>query len=423
MNLIKGEVVSNEILDTYFECLDEYINETLQKPLLSSEVVINACDKFASTLQDTEVVPILEGLGMSNEMINDNIKQLRVMFSAEYLRTRLDLEIGSLTIKRKPMDIEHEVVEQIYPLGVLFHIAAGNMDGLPVLTVIEGLLTGNINLLKLPSVDGGISIMILQKLCAIEPILKDYIYVFELSSKETMSISKLINLSNAVVVWGADETVAAIRKITPASIKLIEWGHKLSFAYITKQGMSEEELEGLAHNICSTNQLLCSSCQGIFVDTDNEKEAVEFAEMFSTILDDVSKGYNDIPLSAKAQCRLQLYTMELESKNIIYSNDGTSVYCESDSNLTSSIQFRNVWVRCLSKDKIIANLHKYKGILQTVALLCANDEKEEISSRLFKAGVVRITSGKYMSSVYCGMPHDGEYALSRYIRRVSMSKD
>ena len=293
------------------------------------------------------------------------------------------------------------------------------MDGLPVLTVIEGLLTGNINLLKLPSVDGGISIMILQKLCAIEPILKDYIYVFELSSKETMSINKLINLSNAVVVWGADETVATIRKITPASTKLIEWGHKLSFAYITRRGMNKKELEGLAHNICSTNQLLCSSCQGIFVDTENEKEALEFAEMFSIILANVSKEYNEIPLSARAQCRLQLYTMELEGNNTIYSNDGTSVYYESDCNLISSIQFRNVWVKCLSEDKIITNLHRYKGILQTVALLCASDEEEELSSRLFKAGVVRITSGKDMSNVYCGMPHDGEYALSSYIRRVS----
>ena len=120
MNLIRGEAVSNEMVDEYFEYIDEYINETLQKPLLSSEMVINACDKLASTLQDAEVIPILEELDMSNEMINDNIKQLRGMFSAEYLRTRVELEIGSLTRKRKPMDMEHEVVEQVYPLGYYF---------------------------------------------------------------------------------------------------------------------------------------------------------------------------------------------------------------------------------------------------------------------------------------------------------------
>lgn len=37
------------------------------------------------------------------------------------------------------------------PLGVLFHIAAGNAEALPAYSVAEGLLMGNVNLLKLPA--------------------------------------------------------------------------------------------------------------------------------------------------------------------------------------------------------------------------------------------------------------------------------
>ena len=60
-----------------------------------------------------------------------------------------------------------------YPLGVLLHVGAGNMEGLPAYSAVEGLLAGNINLLKLPENDNGISSFLLRRLAAIEPRLRD----------------------------------------------------------------------------------------------------------------------------------------------------------------------------------------------------------------------------------------------------------
>ena len=49
-----------------------------------------------------------------------------------------------------------EIREETRPLGVLLHIAAGNAEGLPFFSVVEGLLAGNINILKLPGMDDGV---------------------------------------------------------------------------------------------------------------------------------------------------------------------------------------------------------------------------------------------------------------------------
>ena len=49
---------------------------------------------------------------------------------------------------------------QTVPLGTLFHVTAGNVDGLPAFSAVEGLLTGNINLVKLPSGDQGLSLAV-----------------------------------------------------------------------------------------------------------------------------------------------------------------------------------------------------------------------------------------------------------------------
>jgi hypothetical protein len=95
------------------------------------------------------------------------------------------------------------VSEQILPLGVLLYIAAGNAAGLPVFIVIEELLTGNINILKLPQGGDPIFRKLLLELRAIQPALADYIYVFDDSSKDIEAMKRLVNVADAAVVWAA----------------------------------------------------------------------------------------------------------------------------------------------------------------------------------------------------------------------------
>ena len=69
-----------------------------------------------------------------------------------------------------------------------------------------------------------------EQLVELEPRLKPYIYVIDVSSKNKEIISKLVEMVNAVVVWGSDEAISAIRQFAPPYLPIIEWGHRLSFA-------------------------------------------------------------------------------------------------------------------------------------------------------------------------------------------------
>ncbi len=426
MNLFNGELVETKDIDKFITELEARINKTLTKPLLSHDKVIDACDVLLKNTTDEYLYSVIKDVCLSDKEIHYLINNLRLMFSKEYLYNRVNIELGETygsTVKRKPLDHEKNVFEQIYPLGVLVHIAAGNLDALPVYSVLEGLLAGNINILKLPSVDGGLTVEILKKLCDIEPLLKEYIYVFELSSKDTKNIGELISLADAVVVWGGDEAISAIRKITPPNIKIIEWGHKISFCYVTKKGASKENLEGIAHNICLTNQVLCSSTQGIFYESDSYEETFDFCRKFLRILEKKSREFSNIPLGARAQTKITLRSKRLEKINgekiKIFKAKETSVIFEKDNRLCPSLQFRNTWVKQLNREQIIEHLHKHKNHLQTVGLLCDEEEWEDIRNLLWRGGVVRVSSGKDMSNTYCGSAHDGDYPLRRYTRVVS----
>ena len=113
------------------------------------------------------------------------------------------------------------------PLGTLLHIAAGNVDGLPAFSLAEGLLTGNINIVKLPQADDGLSLMIITTLIEIEPALSDFIYVFDTPSDDLPAMKRMADMADGIVVWGGDAAVSAVRQFAPAGAKLIEWGHKL----------------------------------------------------------------------------------------------------------------------------------------------------------------------------------------------------
>jgi hypothetical protein len=427
MNLVNGEILDTKQCDAVLESLDLRIQNTLLKPRLEPETVMAACGRLLSSLDEQAYLDSMAALGIDEALGRRYIGEARQMLEPSYLQRRLSIELGRSDMKPytyTPLFKNGDVTEQLYPLGVLLHIAAGNADGLPAFSVLEGLLTGNINILKLPAEEGGISVRLLSALIEAEPLLAEYIYVFDYSSKDILHIGKLISCADAVVVWGGAEAVTALRKIVPANTRLIEWGHKVSFAYVTERGITDIGLQGLAQNIAETGQLLCSSLQGIFIDTDNMALVDDFCARFLPVMDnELGEKARGADIGVRAQVALRLYNEELEgiySGSRVYRGMSGSLIAYPDRKLDTSIQLGNAWVRPLPQAELLSVLRPYKNFLQTAALLCEDTEREALSELLFRAGVVHICPGDKMSTTYCGAPHDGEYPLRRYMRIVSM---
>ena len=73
------------------------------------------------------------------------------------------------------------------------------MPGLPVYSALEGLLTGNVNLVKLPHGDKGLSLAAFSLLVEQEPRLAPYLCAFDLPSKESVDIKLLASLADGIV--------------------------------------------------------------------------------------------------------------------------------------------------------------------------------------------------------------------------------
>jgi len=430
MNYVNGKIVSEEECQAILENIDTMILETLQKPPLDINIVIEACDTMVKNMGNLDVVKGLPDSGISPTLAEIYMSQIEQMFSGQAIRDRLKTELGEDYDRPKEIVYSYsgaKATQMYVPLGVLFHITAGNMDVLPFVSVLEGLICGNINILKLPKEEQGITVSLLEELMNIQPLLKEYVYAFDYSSKDLYAMKRLADVSDAVIVWGGDEAIKAVRTMVSPNTKIIEWGHKISFAYVSKLGICKEKLRKLALNICLSNQLFCSSCQGVFLDTDDMEDVYAFCQAFLPVLEEVSRenpfAFDEGErLFTSAKVTLELYHKEIEARGTdirIFKGENCSITASPDDSLETSIMYRNIWVKPLKHEKILA-LRRYKNYLQTAALLCGDHEYEHLAKRLVQAGIVKVSDGFEMSNYATGEAHDGVFALRCYVKLVSV---
>lgn len=421
MIIADGKIYPSTEQDKILGKAEARINKTLAESSLPTETVISAIDKLGRGIKRGEFDERIRSLPVDDPM---RYKSMAAeMLSREFLEYKLAVELGSITPENAP---KNAVRSRLMPLGVLFHIAAGNMDGLPAFSLAEGLLTGNINILKLPQADNDLSVEIIAKLIEYEPKLSDFIYVFDTPSSDIHAMKKMAALADGIAVWGGDEAAAAVRALAPVGVKLIEWGHRLSFAYISGHSDTTRELEALAGHIAKTKQLLCSSCQVIYLDTENEKELSDFCSEFLPILEKAVMKFTPVSIGGRAHNTLIKHTELLESilgekphPHIFKGRNGCSLTVKTDSELELSDMMCNVLVKPLPRQKIIPALRRKKQYLQTAGLICAEKDRSELSDVLARAGVTRITTAGAMSEYFPGEAHDGEYPLRRYTRIVN----
>lgn len=429
MILAGGKVYPSEKQDGILDSLEEEINDTRMRKTLDMELVIEAFDKLSCKISNGEFDALIRGMNVENagDYIDLAAKLLRREHIEYKIRTELGRDFFTPKNTQPPFDLKPVEVRPS-PLGTLFHIAAGNIDVLPAYSVAEGLLTGNVNILKLPQADQGLSIEIFLRLIEIEPELKDYIYVFDTPSADINAMRRMADMADGIVVWGGEAATRAVRQLAPAGAKLIEWGHRLGFAYISGYQNRQEELAALAEHIISTRQLFCSSCQVIYLDTESMKDIEAFCQEFLPCLDAAAKKHPVMEIGAVAEMTLRRYNDLLEravygstvSDRRVFQGEKCSLTVCEDSVLELSYMYGNCLVKRLPRKRIMSCLRKGKGYLQTAGLIADAGSRKELTELLIRCGINRIMSPGHMSESFSGEAHDGEYPMRRYTRIVNV---
>ncbi|MFF4392919.1 acyl-CoA reductase [Streptomyces sp. NPDC001552] len=433
----QGEFIGDEEAGRRLTELPAAVEAALAEGL-ETETVLAACDALATALSDPGH-PVRARLAAHLPEGEDPavLAELGGLLGRRELTRKLRRELGSATPGRlNRADPRETVYEAWAPVGLVAHVAPGNAATVAPLSIVEGLLAGNVNVLKTSSDDTLLTQQLMAELAALDPsgALAARIVVLRFPSSRQEWLRLMCAPADAVAVWGGEAAVEGVAAHVPAGCRLVEWGHRISFAYLTADAWSEARtLDALADDVCLLEQEACSSPQVVYLDTENEDEVFGFAERFAAVLAARPPASAGSPAVGTDPAEAaELTTTELMARleehlgltRVFAAPDGSwRVMADTRSPLTASPLHRSVWVKPLPRKRLIATLRPMRRYLQTAGIAGSRADIAELSRTALAAGVTRVTPVGAMLESYAGEPHDGVYALQRYSRRVAVQAE
>ncbi|MFE5867613.1 aldehyde dehydrogenase family protein [Streptomyces roseifaciens] len=430
----QGAFIGDDEAARRLKTLPAAVEQALSSPL-DTETVLAACDGLANALRDP-AHPVRARLAPhvpAGEDADALLGELAAFLDRGALSRKLRRELGGTAPQRlnRP-DAKETVYEAWAPVGLVAHIAPGNAATVAPLSLIEGLLAGNVNVLKTSSADTLLAQHLLAELAALDPTgaVAERVIVLRFSSGRQEWLKLMCAPADAVAVWGGEAAVEGVAAHVPAGCRLVEWGHKISFAYLTRDAWADEEtLAALAADVCLFEQQACSSPQVVYLDTEDADEVFAFAERFAAVLAGMpAAAAEDLDPAEEAELTTTELIARLEEHlgltRVIAAPDGSwRVMADTRPALTASPLHRSVWVKPLPRKGLIGALRPMRRYLQTAGIAGSRTDVAELAATVLAAGATRVTPVGAMTAGYSGEPHDGVYALQRYSRRVAVQAD
>ncbi|MDP9616473.1 acyl-CoA reductase [Streptomyces demainii] len=413
------------------------IEPELPQPLEVSNVLA-ACGRLASLLADRTsseramlrddlMDPLTTGLPATEADVA--LAGLARALDPASLSTQLVAELGTVNpAEPVPVPGVAGAMELWQPMGTLVHVAPSNVAVAGVLSAVEGLLAGNLNVVKTSSSESLFTHRALALLAAADPSgqIRDRVIVLRFSSHDPDWLRLLCRLADAVTVWGTEEAVAGVTRHVPPGCPVIEWGPKISLAYLDRTAaVTPPRLRGLACDILRNGQRSCTSPQIVYADTSDEHCLFNAADALAAALAEESVVIPALAPSTAEQAEITniVTVARLEehmglTRTVSASDGRWHVLADIRAGVSVSPLFGTVWVKPLPREDIVRVLHPMRRYLQTVGLAAAPDQSLPLSRAFFRAGALRITSLGGMLDSYPGEPHDGRSALRSYSRRV-----
>lgn len=435
----QGQIIDHSDLLKKLEVFESFF-ESVLVDAFDLDLFIESCDSFSKELKSPSsvirsklIASLCVGEGLSSAQAEEIVLSIADFISKKQIKFKITNELGSLTpfVSRR-VNTDGNVFEKWEPLGILVQVLSGNDYALPVLSAFEGLMSGNVNILKLSHHSSSFPMDFFTEFCQFNQTTrwKDRICIVNISSKEKPLLERLYGNADGVVVWGGEDAVNEIRKSVPPSTRFIDWGHKISFSYLTQhQWEKPESLQKIVHDIFILDQQACSSPQCVYLEDASFEQLQTFSqalgqEMNAVVSEHPATGLSDMEAAEITKIGLILKTEKSLTSNytdVIEDSHGRwRIWIDSRSSLRASPLYKTIWIKPIKRSNVLKTFRPMKHYLQTVGLECDISELSELSRLFYSCGVTRIRSSGSMQDSYMGEPHDGYMALNRYVRRVSL---
>lgn len=364
-------------------------------------------------------------------MVAEGLDSLCSMLDRENILIRMRSDLGTPEIlERFTWQEPFAGSIKAEPRGVVAHIAAGNVFVGAIDSLIQGLVTKNINLLKMSGVDPVFPLLFTEALHEVDRdgrVSQAYALLpFRGGDKDVEAVLK--QRCDTLIVYGGEEAVAAYRDGLPLTNRVVEYGPKYSLMVIRPELVDGPAMDNITRDFTLWEQSACSSPHVIYV-VGSPEQAHSVAERLAGRLQAQLERFPTPDIRTDEQVEITR-TRELakvaqalgEGELFVpEQGQGYTVVYEQDPGFRISCQHRTAYVKPVNGiDAVLEIVKPYGTYIQSVGLLAEPAEMFGWGDRLVESGADRITDLGGMTRRKHGTPHDGTKGLAEFVRWTSI---
>jgi len=308
---------------------------------------------------------------------------------------------------------------------LLVHIWAGNVPGLPLWSLVSGLLVKAGNVGKVASAEPLFAGWFAELLAEVEPSLADCLAVLWWKGGDAAREGALLRQADAVLAYGGNDSLADIRGRVPVTARYLPFGHKIGIGLVSRAALDTQKSWGVAHraayDIARYDQQGCYAPQLFLVERGGSITPREFAKYVAHELACFEAKFPRRELTIEEAGGVAAWRHGEEAKAA--AGDGRDLlgdaaggwsvaYSEDAEDISPSGLNRTVRVCAVDRlDDAVALIAPFRAFLQTVGVAAPPEELYRLGGLLGAAGATRICALGEMSAPGAGWHHDGRFNL------------
>jgi len=308
---------------------------------------------------------------------------------------------------------------------LLAHFAGGALPNPPLMSMVLGLLIRSAQFVKCASGQAFIPRMFAHSLYEVEPKLGACLEVAEWKGGTKHLEEELFRDVDCVTATGSDQALGSIRQRLPGDVRLVSYGHKVSFGFIAHEllsGMQRDKvLARAAHDVAAWNQLGCLSPHVFYVESGGGTSAEQFAELLAAQLEQREqshpRGQLTVQEAAAISSRRDFYQVRATNaaETRLWSSKGSTAWTvifEADPRFQGSCLNRFIYVKGVSDlEQALEAADSMRGKVSTVGIAAPEHRRENLAARLARWCVTRVCPLGQMQNPPLSWRHDGRPAL------------
>ena len=312
---------------------------------------------------------------------------------------------------------------------LMVHIAAGNIPNPTFTSVALGLLTRSAQFVKCATGASFLPRMFAHSIYDADPKLGACLEIAEWPGGNAEPEGVLFAEADCVTVTGCDETITALRARVPSKAKMIGYGHRVSFGYVTAEALSgfhaKRVVARAATDVIAWDQLGCLSPHVLYVEHGGGLSAEQFAEDLAAELArrELTEPRGRVAPEEAATIASKRSFYKVRAANSPdtrlwcseHSTAWTVVY-EADPRFQLSSLHRFIYVKAVTDlADLLQGAENVRGKVSTVGLAATEDRAPQIATQLARWGVTRVCPLGQMQSPPLTWRHDGRPSLGDLI--------